>query len=96
MSNVCEISKSPSTLFGGASFGGMESVKFEMTWFLPESRFECVNSVERPEPFDPIGEIQELRKKTRVQQNSTYNGGTLSECTPHLRHLSLASTDVQA
>jgi hypothetical protein len=34
-------------------------------------------------------------KKTRVQQNSAHNGGTLSECTPHLRHLALASTDVQ-
>jgi hypothetical protein len=65
LSNVCEISKSPSTLFGGAGFGRTESVK-QLNDILPESLFEeCGNSVQRQNPLIPLEKCKSCGKRER-------------------------------
>ncbi len=95
--------KSPSTLFGGASFGRTESVKQLNDMVSTGESFRMCQQCGKKEPFDPIGEIQEPRKKgaskisskTRPTMAAPQHASALLECTPHLRHLSLASTDMQ-
>jgi len=98
-----------SSLFGGASFGREESVKQlnEMvespTKATGDSFLLCIHCGKK-EPFDPIGEMQKpeyhrrsskISSKTRPGMAAPQHASALLECTPHLRHLSLASMDMQ-
>ena len=99
--------KSPSALFGGASFGRTESVKQLTDMVSTGESFRICQQCGKKEPFDPIGDIQEPRASKRaskisIKASSTrptmaapHHATALLECTPHLRHLSLASTDMQ-
>jgi hypothetical protein len=97
-----------SSLFGGASFGREDSVK-QLNEFEPSPTNGvdlqmCIHCGKK-EPFDPIGEKSQkksnyarrstISSKTRPAMMPSQHVAALLECTPHLRHLSLWSTDMQ-